>query len=71
MPDGSRPWPSAVPKTVRPSSCVIQLFAVRGKSSLSSLQDDLGKSVQENTGQVVTGDSEATIFKIKSPRTVV
>ena len=36
--------PSAVPKTVRPSSCVIQLFTVRDKSSLSFLQDDLGKS---------------------------
>ena len=35
---------SAVSKTVRPSSCVIQLFTVRDKSSLTFHQDDLGKS---------------------------
>ena len=39
--------PSAVPKTVRPCSCVIQLFTVRDKSSLSFLQDDLGKSISK------------------------
>ena len=50
--------PSAVPKTVRQSSCVIQLFTVHDKSSLSFVQDDLGKSIRLAT----TARSKSTLL---------